>query len=506
MRILNTTQIRELDAYTISHEPIASIDLMERASRAFCDWFFERFDISQKVHVVCGTGNNGGDGLAITRMLNQWGYSVTASIVRGGAESPDFKINEGRLPSTVVKDDITELRGGIADPSCDVLIDALFGSGLSRPLTGLYAQVIASINEVKAVRIAVDLPSGLMADAHSQPPIVKAHYTVTFQLPKLAFMLPECYQYTGEWHIVDIGLSKEFIRQCTTPSFYTRGKDVRPLLRLRSKFDHKGSFGHALLIAGSQGKMGAAVLAAQAALRAGVGLLSVHAPLCGYNILQTSVPEAMVEIDVDQHVFTSLPAELGRYDAIGLGPGLGQEKRTAKALAETMANFGKPVVLDADALNMIAADRALQSLIPPGSILTPHPREFQRLVGEWANDFERLAMLRELAVSLKVVVVLKGAHSAVANERGEVFFNSTGNPGMATGGTGDVLTGVLTGLLAQNYSPCEAAVLGVYVHGLAGDEGISEQGMVSLVASDLIAFLPRAFIKMLRKSPPGLNF
>ena len=467
MRILNTTQIKELDAYTIQHEPITSVDLMERASRAFCDWFFERLDVSTKVLVVCGTGNNGGDGLAIARMLNQWGYAVTVFIVRGGPESPDFKTNEERLPSSVEKQDILDAAESASFSTYDVVIDAVFGSGLSRQPAGIYAKVIEYINEAEATRIAVDLPSGLMADSHASPPIVRADHTVSFQLPKLAFMLPECHQFTGEWHTVDIGLSKEFIREAVTPYFYTRSKDVRRILRPRSKFDHKGTFGHALIIAGSRGKMGAAVLAAKGALRSGVGLLSVHVPESGYSILQTAVPEAMVEVDDDPNVFSSSPAEMHRYNVIGVGPGLGQDSQTAKMLGETLTRFGKPVVVDADALNLIAADRSLRSVIPPGSVLTPHPKEFQRLAGEWDNDFQRLKMLRELAVSLKVVIVLKGAHTAVANERGEVFFNSTGNPGMATGGTGDALTGIITGLLAQNYSPCEAAVAGVYLHGLA---------------------------------------
>lgn len=500
MRILNTTQIRELDAYTISHEPIDSIDLMERASRAFCDWFFERIDISKTVHVVCGTGNNGGDGLAIARMLNQWGYTVTTSIVRGGApESPDFKTNETRLPRKVEKQEITNENGDISFPSSDILVDALFGSGLSRPPSGLYAKVIATMNQAEALKIAVDLPSGLMADSHTSPPIVRADQTVSFQLPKLAFMLPECYEFTGEWHVVDIGLSRHFIREAVTPYFYTRPKDVRRILRARSKFDHKGTFGHALIIAGSRGKVGAAVLAARSALRAGVGLLSVRVPDCGYSILQTAVPEAMVDVDGDPDVISAAPADTSRYNAIGIGPGLGQDLRTAKALAETLSNFGKPVVLDADALNIIANDASLRALIAPGSILTPHPKEFQRLAGEWENDFQRLDKLRKLAVSFKSVIVLKGAHTAISNERGEVFFNSTGNPGMATGGTGDVLTGVITGLLAQNYTPCEAAVLGVYMHGLAGDLAAFEGGMAPLIASDLIAYMPEAYRKIQRK-------
>lgn len=499
MKILNTKQIRELDAYTIQQEPIASIDLMERASRAFVDWLNLRLLTTGKVGVVCGTGNNGGDGLAIARMLEGWGYSVRVWIVKGGvAESEDFKINYRKLPEKVVRKEIKAETDEASFDECDVLIDAIFGSGLSRPAEGLYAHVINVINQSSATRVAVDIPSGLMADTHSTGAIVRAHYTVTFQFPKLAFLLPESYPFTGEWMIADIGLHKKFIKEAATPYFYTKFKDVRTILKPRSKFDHKGTFGHALLIAGSYGKIGAAVLASKAALRSGLGLLTVHIPECGYAIVQTAVPEAMAEMDKDPKIFSE-HGDLTRYTTLGLGPGLGQEERTGKALAKTLEGFNKPVVIDADALNILGANRHFFHLVPPGSILTPHPKEFERLTGPWKNDFERLEIQRQLAVSLKSVVVLKGAHTSIATEKGLVFFNSTGNPGMATGGTGDVLTGVLTGLLAQDYTPVEAAIAGVFLHGLAGDLAADECGMDSLIASDLVDHLPGAFLKVRRK-------
>ncbi|HET9487576.1 MAG TPA: NAD(P)H-hydrate dehydratase [Chryseosolibacter sp.] len=499
MRILNTKQIRELDAYTIQHEPIASIDLMERAAHAFADWFATRVEPVKKVGVVCGTGNNGGDGLAVARILHEWGFPVKVWIIKGGAgESDDFKVNYERLPVRLERREIHHENELLSFDECDVLVDALFGSGLSRPVEGLYSSVIDLMNRSPALRIAVDIPSGLMADAHSSGAIIKADYTVCFQVPKLAFFLPECYPYTGEWVLVDIGLHKKFIKETSTPYFLTRLKDVQAILKPRSKFDHKGTFGHGLLIAGSYGKMGAAVLASRAALRAGIGLLSVHIPQAGYPILQTAVPEAMVYVDDDPRMFTR-PGELTPYTALGIGPGIGQDERTREALSKTLETFGKPVVLDADALNILGANRQLLDLVPAGSILTPHPREFQRLVGTWGNDFERLEMQKQLASSLKSVIVLKGAHTSVATEKGVVYFNSTGNPGMATGGTGDILTGMLTAMLAQNYYPVEAAVAGVFLHGLAGDIAVEECGMESLTASDLINALPRAFLKAARK-------
>lgn len=499
MRILNTKQIRAADAYTIEHEPVASIDLMERASRAFADWVALKVETTKKLGVVCGTGNNGGDGLAISRMLHEWGYQVSVWIIRGGAgESEDFKINYGRLPVGIAKVEVDSEKHPLDFDQCDVLVDAVFGSGLSRAPEGLYAHVIMRVNESKALRIAVDIPSGLMADAHSTGSIVRADFTLSFQLPKLAFFLPQSYSYTGEWVLLDIGLAKKFIKQTPSPFFYTELKDVRKMVKVRSKYDHKGTFGHALLVAGSYGKIGAAVLASRAALRAGVGLLTVHVPACGYGILQTAVPEAMVQVDSDSSIFTDAD-NTQRYSAIGTGPGLGQDKKTAKALARLMETFNKPIVIDADALNILAADRSLLHLIPAGSILTPHPKEFERLTGPWKNDFERLEMQRQLASSLRSIVVLKGAHTSVASEDGSVYFNSTGNPGMATGGTGDVLTGVITGLLAQNYTPVEAAVIGVLLHGLAGDLAVENCGMESLIASDVVTFLSAAFLKVHRK-------
>lgn len=495
-KILSTAQIKDLDAYTIRHEPVASIDLMERACHAFVTWFVQRFDVSKKTGIICGTGNNGGDGLGIGRLLHEWGYPVKLWVVRGSTpESKDFKENLERVKGKVEIFDITKEsdQGLFAD--CEVLIDALFGSGLSRPVEGIYAQVIRCINKTEAIRVAVDIPSGLRADEQSSGEIVQAHFTVSFQLPKLAFMLPQSHVYTGQWTTVDIGLHKEFIKQAETPHFYLSQKNVRKILKPRSKFDHKGVYGHALIVAGSYGKMGAAVLASRAALRSGVGLVTVHTPKCGYEIMQTTVPEAMVSIDSAQEQFTTVPI-LENFSTIAIGPGLGQHAETVNALEQLLKNFQKPMVIDADALNILATNKKLWELIPENSLLTPHPKEFERLAGKWKNDFERLDKLRKLASQLRSIIVLKGANSAIAEPLGEVYFNSTGNPGMSTGGTGDVLTGMLAGLLAQNYYPLQAAVLGVYLHGLSGDVAMQEKGMNSLIASDVVEFLPQAFLKL----------
>lgn len=497
MKILTTQQIRDLDAYTIANDPVASIDLMERACLAFTTWFTDRFDATCRIGVVCGTGNNGGDGLGIARLLRERGYTVAVWVVRGqGSGTENFKTNERRLNASVPVADITSVPAGLFDKT-EIIIDALFGSGLSRTPEGLYAQVIHAMNEAAAQRVAIDVPSGLLADKPSQEPVVRAHHTVSFQLPKLAFMFPQYHACTGEWTLVDIGLSKAFIRTAETPYCYLTQKQVKKIVKPRSKFDHKGTFGHALLVAGSYGKIGAAVLSARAVLRAGAGLLTAHVPRCGYTVLQTAVPEAMIEPDTHENFLADLPQNLDTYNALGIGPGLGQGKETVDALAAILEKFQKPAVIDADALNILAQHTALLHLVPQGSILTPHPKEFERLVGKWPNDFERLEKQRQLAARLRSVIVLKGANTAIATPEGRVYFNSTGNPGMATGGTGDVLTGILTGLLAQRYTSADAAILGVFLHGLAGDHAAYEKSMHSLIASDLPEFLPAAYRQLM---------
>lgn len=489
LKILDMGQVRALDAYTIQHEPVKSIDLMERACTSFVSWFTLRFDATHRVGVVCGTGNNGGDGLGIARLLKAQGYTVLVWVVRGGKESPDFTENFARLKGILVPEDFTQNIKSF--PGCDVLVDALFGSGLARPAEGIFEAAIQAINASHAIRVAVDIPSGLFADQHTEGPVVEAQYTVTFQLPKLALLLPENARFVGEWRRLDIGLDKPFIRGAETSRYYMTRKSARKMWRPRMKFSHKGNFGHALLLSGSKGKMGAAVLASRGALRGGVGLLTVHVPSCGMVILQTSVPEAMLSLDAGEAFITQAPATES-YDAVGVGPGIGQSGETLRALRALMES-GKRMVIDADALNLLGAHRELLHLVPAGSILTPHPREFERLVGKWANDFDRLAKQQTLARQLKSVVLVKGAHTAIATPEGEMFFNCTGNPGMATGGAGDVLTGLLTGLLAQGYPAKASAILGVYLHGLAGDLAAREMGEDALVAGDLTHFLPAAF-------------
>ncbi len=380
----------------------------------------------------------------------------------------------------------------------DIIIDAIFGSGLTRPVSGFIGEVIEHINAADAVTISIDIPSGLFADRHADPKegkIIHADYTLSFQLPKLAFLLPENDSFVGEWHILDIGLHHDYINNAEVKNFLLTKRDVQTTLRPRNKFAHKGTFGHALLIAGSYGKTGAAILASRACLRSGVGLLHTHIPKAGYEIMQTAVPECMLSIDRYDNYFSEVP-DLGMYNAVGIGPGLGMEKQSQMALKLLIQNFSNPIVFDADALNILAENKTWLAFLPKGSILTPHPKEFERLAGKWADDYEKLQKLRDLCFKYNIYIVLKGAYTCTGTPDGMCYFNSTGNPGMATAGSGDVLTGLITGLLAQGYSPAQAATLGVYLHGLAGDLAAKKKGQEAMLAGDIIENLGKAFKKI----------
>jgi len=497
MKILNKNQIQAADAYTIEHEPVKSIDLMERASRAFTEAFTARFHPDKPVTVFAGKGNNGGDGLAIARLLLEKGYNVSVCIVHyTDKASVDFEANHQRLqafPGVAIAhiDDDTP----IPEPDAEtVVIDALWGSGLSRPIEGFARQVIQRINDSEALVAAVDIPSGVYCDdLNMDEAKVKADYTYTFQCPKLAFFCPENQPYTGKFQVLDIGLDQQFIQEQETPYHFTRQAQAEAILKPRSTFEHKGDFGHALIIAGGYGKVGAAIISSEAGLKVGSGLLTAYIPACGYAPMQTALPEVMVKTDPDDGKITQLPAELDSHQAIGIGPGIGRDKATAEALIKLFNQTRHRLVLDADALNLLSEHNNLWQQLPSGAILTPHPGEFARLIGKRENSMQRLEKLRDLARTINGVVVLKGAFTAVALPDGSVHFNSTGNPGMATAGSGDALTGVLTGLSAQGYEPAEAALLGVYLHGLAGDMAACEKGMEGLMARDLTAHLSAAF-------------
>jgi NAD(P)H-hydrate epimerase len=498
MKILPVEKIRETDAYTIASEPIASINLMERAAKKCYKWLKKRVDPKRPVKVFCGLGNNGGDGLAIARLLADYHSNISVFIIRYSDKySVDFQVNYDRLKeveNVIFKD----LKDGDALPEIladDVIIDALLGSGLTKPVVDFLARVIRHINGSNALVVSVDVPSGLYCDEHTDAKagaVVQADYTLSFQMPKMAFMFPENDSLVGEWVILDIGLSDDFIMQAETKNYLLTREMTGAILKPRTKFAHKGQFGHALLIAGGYGRMGASILASQACLRSGVGLLHTHVPAKGCNVIQTAVPEAMVTLDPDEACFSTLP-DLGPFTAIGIGPAIGFDEKTKKGLKLLIQNTAVPLLLDADALTILGENKTWISFIPKNSVFTPHPKEFERIVGKSRDDFHRNQMQREFCIKYGVYMILKGAHTCICGPDGVCYFNTTGNPGMATGGSGDVLTGLILGLLAQNYHPLSACQLGVYIHGLAGDLAAKKLGLDSMIAGDIVMKIGKAF-------------
>lgn len=499
MKIFTVNQIRAWDAYTIEHEPISSVDLMNRAAQAFTDWFAGIYtDTGRPVYIIAGTGNNGGDGVAAARLLHFRFYTVKIIVCDfSGKHSADFDAQIRDLPprGAVAVHWLKDSAGLPEIPENALIIDALFGSGLTRPLAGHWAGVMEWLNGLPNDIAAVDLPSGLFADRHSDDPCIRASRTFSFETPKLAFFFPENAERVGEWAFGNIGLHPAYALKTETPFHYMTGPEIRTLVKPRPRFSHKGTYGHALLVNGGHGKMGAAVLSARACLRAGVGLLTAHTPGCGYEIIQISVPEAMCSADKHPEMITQAP-DPKQFTAVGVGCGIGAAPETAAALKQLLRKTERPVVLDADALNLLSKNKYWWKLIPEDSVLTPHPKEFERLFGASENDFERLERQMDKARAHRVFIVLKGAFSSVATPEGECYFNSTGNPGMAAGGSGDVLTGILTALLAQGYEPRAACLLGVYLHGLAGDLAAAELSQPGMTAGDLIDYLPKAWKKL----------
>ena len=502
MKILSIDKIREADRYTIENEPISSEDLMERAAGQVFEWLLKHINKYNKVKIFCGIGNNGGDGLVVARRLQEVGIDATAYVIaRSGAKRNDVAIQPELSKPFPVRLDchvaslLAMTQSGNVRPVTqssdfppitenDIIIDALFGSGLNRPIEGLAAELIEYLNQQQAIRISIDIASGLFADGPSPAAaIFMPDYTLTFQMPKLAFMMPENDPYVGQLVVLDIQLHPKYLLEVETNNFFINKELIKPILHKRTKYSHKGTFGHALLVAGSEGKTGAAILGAKACLRTGVGLLSVKLPQSAWTPLQASLPEAMIQTN----------DKLDAFNAIGIGPGLGTDDDAQRMVHHMIQDAQVPLVMDADALNILAENKTWLSFLPPKTILTPHPKEFERMFGKTSNSFERLELLREKAMKHHVIIVLKGANTAVAMPNGAVFFNSTGNPGMATAGSGDVLTGMILSLLAQRYTPEEAAVLGVYLHGLAGDIAAEEMCQEALIASDITENIGRTF-------------
>ena len=502
MKIFTAAQIHELDKYTIENEPIESIDLMERAAKALTRAIMDEYNSLMPVIVFAGPGNNGGDALAVARMLAENNYAVTAYLFNvSGKLSNDCAVNKVRLMDNRRVKNFIEVRQEFDPPVLEegmLIIDGIFGSGLNKPLAGGFASLVKYINSSAATVVSIDVPSGLMTEDNTynvRANIIHADLTLTLQHVKLAFLFKENQPYVGRLKVLDIRLSKEGIQKLDANYTMLEENDVRQMIQPRSAFAHKGDMGHALLIAGSYGMGGAAVLAAKACLRAGCGKLTVHSPKKNNMVLQMSVPEAIIQLDREETTFSE-PIDTEEYHVVGIGPGIGTSEQTAIAMISQIRRSQCPIVADADALNMLGTHRSWMQQLPKGMILTPHPKELDRMEGNSADSYERLVKASNLAERIQGYVILKGHYSALCMPDGHVIFNSTGNAGMATAGSGDVLTGIITGLLARGYKQAEACLLGMYLHGLAGDIAAKELGEESLIASDLIQYLPKAFKRL----------
>jgi len=501
MKILLTEQIRETDARSIDLEEITSTDLMDRAASALFIRIANEIQPKKKVLVIAGPGNNGGDALVIARLLIEAGYHVHTLLCHHNKRlSMDASIQLKRLES-ITETNIHSLKSEeelSGFESFDYIIDGLFGSGLNRPLEGYFAEIVKWTNLQKAVRIAIDLPSGLFGEDNRKnipENIIHSDLVLGLQFPRLSFLLAENEPYIGKWELVDIGIQQQAIEEIKTPWSFTETNEIKSILKRRARFSHKGNYGKGLLIAGSPGMMGAAILATKGALRSGIGLLTARIPASEAPIVQISVPEALVQkYDYDGFCAESYSIETTSYSAIAIGPGISTAKTQASSLKNILMQGPKNLVLDADALNLLSENRELIEFIPQNTILTPHPKEFDRLVGITSGSgYERLEKVIDFACEHNLFMILKGAYTACINPNGHCAFNSTGNPGMATGGSGDVLTGIILSLLAQGYQPEEACKLGVYLHGLAGDLALVNQSQESLLAGDIAENLGKAF-------------
>jgi len=503
MKIFPASKIKEWDLFTIKNEPVSSIDLMERAAVACFNWIMKNFNSSERFIVFSGTGNNGGDGLALARLLISKNYLVDVFII-GDAEkgSQDFMRNLERLKKVSDKTFYIDKEESFPSITNEIVIDALFGTGLNKNPAGVYEEIIQHINSFSNTVISIDVPSGLFIDKASVGKealnsIIHANYTLTFQNLKLAFLMPENEPFFGEVILLDIQLSQQFEEQQKSAYELIDEEIIKKIYKKRDNFSHKGNYGYACLLAGSYGMMGAAILSSRACLRSGVGKLTCYTCIKGYEIFQTAVPEAMCKTFGDKYIKDAKDFE--EFNAIGIGPGIGKHESHKSLLGSLFSQFRKPLVIDADALNVLSENKELYQMIPEASILTPHPKEFQRLFGRSENDFDTIKLALEKAHELNVIIILKGHCSFIATPNGKGYFNSTGNSGMATAGSGDVLTGIITGLLAQNYSPLDAARLGVYLHGLSGDIAAEKLSKEAMLASDITENIGAAYKQIIKK-------
>ncbi|MDT0685831.1 NAD(P)H-hydrate dehydratase [Autumnicola psychrophila] len=507
MKILTASQIKEADEITIKNQNISSEDLMERAATQVFNEIHKRLQGADlPVKIFCGIGNNGGDGLVIARLLMEHSYNVKVFIVNySDNRSQDFLANYDKIKNLshdwpeLLKgeDDFPEINRG------DFVIDAIFGIGLNRPLEGWVAKLVNFLNASSAFILAIDMPFGLFSDKIPEEgdAVIKANFTLTFQTPKLVFFLPETMEFVGDIQVLEIGLDREFLSKITPSAQLIGRQEAQNLYNPRNKNSHKGNYGHVLVVGGSYGKIGSIVLATTAALRTGAGLSTVFIPKCGYEIVQTALPEAMVLTDANYEMLTDIKTDVDA-DVICFGMGVGRDKGTVEAFKELLKDTKKPMVIDADGLNILSEYNELLQHLPENTILTPHPKELQRLIGEWKDDFDKIKKVQEFINKHKVIVVLKGAHTFIF-EQENIYINNTGNPGMATAGSGDVLSGVIAGLISQKYEPLLAAVLGVYLHGKSGDISAEKLGYEGMISGDIAKNMGLAFSDLLSEKENG---
>ena len=508
MKLFSKEQIYEGDKITTERQKISSTELMERAGIQIFNWMHSRMQGAQvPIHVFCGIGNNGGDGLVLARHLITHGYNVITYIVNcSDKRTKDFLINYDRIKNVTkdwpkmlsCKNDFSEI---VIDEK-DIIVDAIFGIGLNRPPNEWVIELFEKFRASKAFTLSVDIPSGLYSDkaVENEKAVVNAGYTLSFQSPKLAFFLPETAKFTVQWEALDIGIDRDYLMQTETEVELISKYEVLPLYKPREKFSHKGDFGHVMILGGSYGKIGAVNLASRAALSAGAGLVTAYVPKCGYQSLQTAIPEVMVITDENETHVSNIKFDI-EPTVIGVGVGLGTTTETAKAFEAFLKKNKTPLVIDADGLNLLSKKKTLLKLLPEQSILTPHPKELERLIGKWSNDFEKLKKVKAFSKKYNVIVLIKGANS-ITVYLDKLYINTTGNPGMATAGSGDVLTGIISGLVAQGYESLSATVFGVYLHGKSADIALEDYGYQSLIASHIIETVGDAYIDLFKQPEP----
>lgn len=508
MKLFSAKQIYKADQFTIKKQGITSDALMERAALQLFNWMHLRLQGAPvKIHLFCGIGNNGGDGIALSRHLLEHGYHIAVYVVNySDKRSKDFLINLDRLkerkcwPTFLNPED--ELPGIGAD---DIIVDGIFGIGLNRKPDPWVAQLIQHLNASRAFILSIDIPSGLFVDqgTKDKSTVIESNFVLSFQTPKLVFFLPETGRFIEQWEVLDIGLDNEFLTTTETDYELLGKNEILTLYKPRQKYSHKGSYGHVLVVGGSYGQIGAVCLASKAALKAGSGLVTCFVPKVGYSILQTALPEIMVLTDTHEDYLTDIQFKIAPT-VIGIGIGMGTGEEPTQALTKFLNTNSLPLVIDADGLNILSNNVQLLAKLPKESILTPHPKELERLIGKWKDDFDKLEKVKVFSKKYHCIVVIKGAHTLVVhNEKG--YVNTTGNPGMATAGSGDTLTGIITGLRAQGYSALNAALFGVYIHGKAGDITVEKTGYQALTASDIIDSLGESFMDLFKMPEEAQN-